>query len=36
MSIYQDLTAAIRGNDLGNGAMFTSSGDGTLIESSAG
>lgn len=36
MSIYQDLTAAIKGNDLGNGVMFTSSGDGTLIESSAG
>lgn len=35
ISIYQDLTAAIKGNGLGNGAPFTSSSDGTLIESSA-
>lgn len=36
ISIYQDLTATIKGNGLGNSAPFTSPSNGTLIESSAG
>lgn len=36
ISIYQDLTATIKGNGLGNSAPFTSPSNGSLIESSAG